>query len=30
MRRLILGSERGVRTADSSGALEVVCCYGVR
>ena len=30
MRRLTLGSERGVRTADSSKALEVVGRYGVR
>ena len=29
-RRLTLGSERGVGTADSSRALEVVDCYGVR
>ena len=30
MRRLTLGSARGVGTADSSRALEVVGCYGVR
>ena len=30
MRRLTLGSARGVGTADSSKALEVVGCYGVR
>ena len=30
MRRLTLGSARGVETADSSRALEVVGCYGVR
>ena len=29
-RRLTLGSARGVETADSSRALEVVDCYGVR
>ena len=30
MRRLTLGSARGVGTADSSRALEAVGCYGVR
>ena len=30
MRRLTLGNERGVGTADSSRALEVVGCYSVR
>ena len=30
IRRLTLGSERGVGTADSSRALEVVGYYGVR
>ena len=30
IRRLTLGSERGVGTADSSRALEVLACYGVR
>ena len=30
MRRLTLGSARGVGTEDSSRALEVVGCYGVR
>ena len=30
MRRLTLGSVRGVGTSDSSRALEVVGCYGVR
>ena len=30
MRRLTLGSEMGVGTADSSMALEVVDCYYVR
>ena len=30
MRRLTLGSEGGDGTADSSRALEVVGCYGVR
>ena len=30
MRRLTLGIERGVGTEDSSRALEVVSCYGIR
>ena len=30
MRRLTLSSARGVETADSSKALQVVGCYGVR
>ena len=30
MRCLTLGSARGIGTADSSRALEVVGCYGVR